>query len=83
MRYMAIFQLLGNCFLTAFLQEEYSVPLPLTAAKTSPLSTVKVKYINNLLEYLINYIHGYTYVISAGGRSNKEMEQLTNEVSGL
>ena len=83
MRYMAIFQLLGNCFLTAFLQEEYSVPLPLTAAKTSPLSTVKVEYVDDLPEYPTSHIHGYTYIISAGGRSNKEMEQLTNEVSGL
>lgn len=57
------------------------MPIPLTSAKGPGLTTLKVEYIDDLPEYPATHIHGHTYVVAAGGRSQAEMEQIVHEVS--
>jgi hypothetical protein len=55
--------------------------IPLTRAKGSGLTTLKVEYIDDLPEYPATHIHGYTYVIASRGRTQVEMEHLPDDVS--
>jgi hypothetical protein len=57
------------------------VPVPLTQAKGKPLTTLNIEYINDLPEYPTSDLHGYAYVVSAGKRSQAEIEQVVHDVS--
>ena len=61
--------------------QEHRIPIPLTNAKTSPLTTLHIEYIDDLPEYPTSHIQGYTYVVASRGRSQAEMEQIAHEVS--
>jgi hypothetical protein len=66
---------------TNCLAQEDAIPIPLTQAKGKSLTTLHLEYINDLPEYPESHIHGYTYVVSAGTRSQVEMEQMVHDVS--
>ncbi|KAL4768414.1 hypothetical protein BDW60DRAFT_197484 [Aspergillus nidulans var. acristatus] len=62
-------------------EEEDTIPIPLTQAKGKSLTTLHLEYINDLPEYPESHIHGHTYVVPAGMRSQAEMEQMVHDVS--
>jgi hypothetical protein len=54
----------------------------LTRAKSSSsLTTLNIKYINDLPEYPITHIYGHTYVVASKGQTQVEMEHLADSVS--
>jgi hypothetical protein len=55
--------------------------IELTKAKSNPLQTLYLEYVNNLPEYPRTHLDGYTYVIAAHGLSQEEAEDLVQNVS--
>ncbi|KAL3439958.1 hypothetical protein BJX65DRAFT_50112 [Aspergillus insuetus] len=57
------------------------LPIPLTQAKgNNSLTLLYIKYIQDLPEYPVSHIHGYTYVVAVGNRSQEEMEKIVHDV---
>ncbi|EYE90014.1 uncharacterized protein EURHEDRAFT_348141 [Aspergillus ruber CBS 135680] len=57
------------------------LPVPLTQAKgNNSLTSLHIEYIQDLPEYPVSHIYGYTYVVAVGNRSQEEMEKLVHDV---
>ncbi|OJJ83424.1 uncharacterized protein ASPGLDRAFT_399040 [Aspergillus glaucus CBS 516.65] len=55
------------------------LPVPLTQAKSNnSLTSLHIEYIQDLPEYPVSHIYGYTYVVAVGDRSQEEMEKLVH-----
>lgn len=62
------------------MDEDPEIPIPLTQAKSRPITTLKIEYIDDLPEYPTTHLHGYSYVVATKDRSQEEAEQLAQEV---
>jgi hypothetical protein len=57
--------------------------IPLTRVKgSSGLTTLNIEYIDDLPEYPTTHLHGHTYVVASQGRTQLEMENIPEGVSG-
>lgn len=58
------------------------LPVLLTQAKgNNSLTLLHIEYIQDLPEYPVSHIYGYTYVVAVGNCSQEEMEKLVHNVS--
>lgn len=55
--------------------------MPLTWAKTNPLSALHFERVDDLPEFPVSHEHGYAYAVKAGGRSREELVQMIHSVS--
>ncbi|OJJ89193.1 uncharacterized protein ASPGLDRAFT_41135, partial [Aspergillus glaucus CBS 516.65] len=66
---------------TEYLSAPTILPVPLTQAKgNNSLTSLHIEYIQDLPEYPVSHIYGYTYVVAVGNRSQEEMEELVHDV---
>ncbi|BCS30200.1 uncharacterized protein APUU_80503A [Aspergillus puulaauensis] len=56
------------------------IPLPLTWAKTNPLSALHFERVDDLPEFPVSHEHGHAYVVKAGARSREELVQMIHSV---
>ncbi|KAL4804182.1 hypothetical protein BDV18DRAFT_162592 [Aspergillus unguis] len=56
------------------------IPIPVTKAKRSPLTTLHVQRIHDLPAYPETHVNGLAYMVAARGRSREELIDLLNDL---